>query len=486
MSGRWRLLILLAFCTVTATGAIISPFADRNPKRAGPRVEHNRGGVTSSRAPSIRVEAAIARSDWTTTISLLRQVLRAQPGDVAANRDLVWALERSGRDQEAAAVLTARPWLYRSSSAPKQTSMADAPEPPALVAARAAVQRRPRDAGRHAALAEALVSHARAQTAATTSRCITCHHREPPLYGPAVTRLLFPDRDTLLQALAARQSAARLRPSRADALRMGQIYFSLATLYPPRHREAKLFLSQAAEWLERSVRQMPRSADAWSSLALARLKQDNRVGAEVAWRRTLALSAKHEEARINLANLLQSREPAAALALYTEGLRLLPNSAALRTNYGVLLWQMGHYPEAVAAQREALRRQPGEPVALLNLGLALKAAGDLEAAEAVLRESIRRRPGGAIAHNALGSLLAQRGDWEGAARAFAAASRHNPGLAAAHANLGRAYERLGRQTEAVEAYRRAIICEPERRQLRERITALKGKPPAPENDHSDG
>ena len=51
-------------------------------------------------------------------------------------------------------------------------------------------------------------------------------------------------------------------------------------------------------------------------------------------------------------------------------------SAALRTNYGVLLWQKGLNQEAIAAQREALRLKPGDPVALLNLGLALKAAGD--------------------------------------------------------------------------------------------------------------
>jgi tetratricopeptide (TPR) repeat protein len=426
------------------------------------------------------VEAAIAADDWAGAVTVLRRLLQIRPHDAAAARDLVWVLGRSGREAEASAFLTARPWLYRTGSrgvgvVPGPDSVrrdsvgsdaagrGGAGEPKSIAAARAATRRRPEDAAAHAALAEALVGHARAQTASMGARCLICHHREPPLSGDALTRVLLPERELLQEALAARRAALRLRASAEDALGLGQTAFYLATLYPPRHHEASQTMAEAHRLLERAVRTGPRSADAWSSLALARLKRGDASGAASAWRRALILDPDREAAWVNLANLLPllGRE-AEAVRLYAEGMRRLPRSAALRTNYGVVLWQAGRYREAIAMHRGALRRQPGEPIALLNLGLALKATGDLEGAEAALRESIRRRPGGAVAHNALGSLLAQRGDWEAAARAFAEATRHSPGLAAAHANLGRACERLGRWSEVAVAYRRALLWEPER------------------------
>jgi tetratricopeptide (TPR) repeat protein len=421
--------------------------------RAAP-ADAARPGASGEAELRRQADVALAAGRWQEAIESLRHLARQRPRDQAAGRDLVSALERSGRDAEAAGFLAERPWLYLSAGLPAAPAIkAGKPGPEGM---------RMRS--------ESLIATAQAQTAATGGRCAICHHREPALYGPAITRLLFPDRDTLAHALALRRAAAGERPSPLDRLRIGQITFYLATLYPPQHPEAKAYMARARRELEGAVRAAPHDANAWAALGLARHKLGEAAGAATAWRRALGLSPGQEEARVNLANLLQSqgRDPEAA-ALYREGLVRLSKSSSLWTNYGALLWKTGQYPAAIAAQQEALRLKPGDPVALLNLGLALKATGDLEGAEAALRESIRRRPSGALAHNALGALLVARGDWNGAASSFAEAARANPGLAAAHANLGRACERLGRWREAADAYRQAILCDPGRAALWERV-----------------
>lgn len=385
------------------------------------------------------------------------------PESLAREREVVWTLAREGRDADAAAYLAARPSLYRSGEIPEGLRRR-------LQEAERAVRTSPREASAQDRLAEVLTETAAAETGRLGGRCAVCHQRVPAVDGRSLARRLFPDRDLLIRALAALQRAAALNPGRARAARRGRLEFALAGLYPPGHGEAAGALRRARAALEQAVRETPRDPDAWNRVGMVRYKLGSTAAAASAWRRALALQPAHEEARVNLAAVPQDGRD--LLRLYREGLRLRPRSAALWTNYGVLLWQAGRIEEATAAHREALRWKPGDAVAQLNLGLALKAAGDLSGAEAALRQSLRVRPNGAVGHNALGSLFASCGEWERAADAFAQAARHNPGLTAAHANLGRAYEQLGRWTEASTAYREALRRAPGRRDLRERLTGV--------------
>jgi Flp pilus assembly protein TadD len=80
---------------------------------------------------------------------------------------------------------------------------------------------------------------------------------------------------------------------------------------------------------------------------------------------------------------------ARAIALYEQLLKLQPDSAELRTNFGVVLAHAGRYAEAVAQYQEALNRAPNNPIIQLNLALAWYKQADFSKAASEL-EKVRK------------------------------------------------------------------------------------------------
>jgi arylsulfatase A-like enzyme len=175
------------------------------------------------------------------------------------------------------------------------------------------------------------------------------------------------------------------------------------------------------------------------------------------------------------------RDPKDALADYNESLRA-----------GELLRSGG---DAVASFARLVSGDPDNPEFRLRLGMALKARGDAAAAEATYRDLIRRYPGFYLAYRRLTALLDAQGRYadsrdlwlslrshgEGAlvgldarlAEAYLANGEADKAEAAAESGLGaspddaelltlagRASERLGRDSDALERYRKALASKP--------------------------
>jgi VWFA-related protein len=116
--------------------------------------------------------------------------------------------------------------------------------------------------------------------------------------------------------------------------------------------------------------------------------------------------------------------------------------------------------EAVKLLQQALRLDPELPALRYQLGIAFHAIGDEADAEAELREAVGRAPDSAAAHNYLGIVLFQMGDAKAALEEFRAAAKLAPKDPNAHFNLGEALARTGDGNSAVEELRVAAGLAP--------------------------
>jgi VWFA-related protein len=138
---------------------------------------------------------------------------------------------------------------------------------------------------------------------------------------------------------------------------------------------------------------------------------------------------------------------------------------------GIVLLRNRQPAEAVSMLREAVRLDPDVAEPHYHLGAALHEMHDLAAAEAELREVVKRTPDNADGHRELGTVLFERGDAAGAAAEFREIVWLTPKDAAAHANLGEALVKL-HDAQAVEEYRAALALAPENAAVKARYETL--------------
>jgi tetratricopeptide (TPR) repeat protein len=219
-------------------------------------------------------------------------------------------------------------------------------------------------------------------------------------------------------------------------------------------------LSEAAAHLQTALRLAPRSALAHGLLADVRTRQERPEDALPHYRAALRL-ARHErdEARwlAAWANALLAMEKLGeAEAKYRGALRLEPELASLHANLGLTLLRRGKLEQAIASLQEGVRLDPEQAEAHGNLGLALAEDGEPERAIDHYRRALALRPNLARVHANLGRALLDGGDVDAALAHLAEAIRLEPEQAGHRANQASALQQLGREAEAIDAYRAAL------------------------------
>lgn len=151
--------------------------------------------------------------------------------------------------------------------------------------------------------------------------------------------------------------------------------------------------------------------------------------------------------------LIGRGEPAAAVPLLREALRLDPSLTDARSSLGFALLGIGDVDGGIEELRAVLRRDPDAVAARVHLATALMARQDWTAARAELDHVLRREPGHLHAQYALGVVRYTLGDLAGAIDAYrevlAAAPEHHD----ARFNLALTLKLAHRDAEATEAFR---------------------------------
>jgi protein O-GlcNAc transferase len=158
--------------------------------------------------------------------------------------------------------------------------------------------------------------------------------------------------------------------------------------------------------------------------------------------------------------LHRSGQPAAAIPLYRELLRVAPKEAEVHHQLGNALKVLLRFEEALEPLTKAAKLAPNDAAIRLNLGVTLLELRRYGDAEIHFRRALAIEPDRPEANNILGNALFSQGRLAEAEACFREALRLRQDYAPAHDNLGRVARAQGRIADAVTSYREALALQP--------------------------
>ena len=235
--------------------------------------------------------------------------------------------------------------------------------------------------------------------------------------------------------------------------------------WPPAHLELGLARADAGDprgaesALGRAVSLDPALADGWIALAAQHRLLGHTEAAERAEARALAAGTR-DPALLEAGAALNEGRIAVAEHLLRDRLKTRPDDPHALRMLAETATRLGRYEDAEALLRRCLDRTPGWTAARHNLAVALyrqtRAAEALAEAETLL-ESDPRHPG---YRNLQAAALGQLGEYDRAISVFETLLADFPVQPKGWMSYGHALKTVGRQADAVLAYRRAIDLSP--------------------------
>lgn len=155
------------------------------------------------------------------------------------------------------------------------------------------------------------------------------------------------------------------------------------------------------------------------------------------------------------------------LALYDEaeqnalmGLKIMPNSAKLLSEYGYTLYMLGKYTAAIEKYKRALAIDPENSSAILGMADASFEAKDNATAETYYKKYLKIGKNISYANYKLGYIMNDFGKYAKAVEYEMAALKLNSEYAEAYNELGYAYNQLNQPSLALDNYKKASNLNP--------------------------
>jgi tetratricopeptide (TPR) repeat protein len=147
--------------------------------------------------------------------------------------------------------------------------------------------------------------------------------------------------------------------------------------------------ARARDLARDAISQNPRDAAGLRALGLAEFRLGKHKDAVEALRRSLRIDPSQAPAHLALANVLQDQgQIDSAITSYRRALRLEPDSAQAHNDLGTALYARGNLEEAIREFEEALKSDPRAPMTYENLGSALRRVGRFAQARRVFSRSL--------------------------------------------------------------------------------------------------
>jgi tetratricopeptide (TPR) repeat protein len=216
----------------------------------------------------------------------------------------------------------------------------------------------------------------------------------------------------------------------------------------------------------------------WSRAASAFLDQDDPAGAEVSYRRALAIAPHDPVILTNLGlMLLMQGKPDQAVVYLRQALTYDPKNRHARMNMGAALDRLNNLDSAEIWYKAALAVDPKYAKACFNLGNIYDARGNHDQAIAWYRKAISIDTLLPEPHYNLSLVYGAQGRIDEAIAECKDALRRKPGFAEAENNLGVLYEHEGKINEAVRHYQEAIGQRPGFKEAQANLERAQGKMP---------
>ncbi len=219
-------------------------------------------------------------------------------------------------------------------------------------------------------------------------------------------------------------------------------------------------LALARQLFERAIQLNPHVADFFNSLGAVLAECNAKEASIAAFKKAVRLRNSFPKAWQNLAvTLTQSGQLAEALAAWNSAIEYAPGSASMVYERAKLYGRLERWPEAVNEFQAALRLRPNDVGALSDLAHALMKARQFEVAGTCYRRLISTAP--KLEHyNSLAYCLREAGKLPEAVVVHQDALRISSDDAISHHNFGATLWRLGRLSETIDSYRKALAARP--------------------------
>jgi protein O-GlcNAc transferase len=158
---------------------------------------------------------------------------------------------------------------------------------------------------------------------------------------------------------------------------------------------------------------------------------------------------------------LQSGQPALALELLDNAIRVNPRNAAAHLHRGNALYGLAHYDAAIDSYDRAIGLKFDNADAYYNRAMVLRDLKRYETALASYDAAILLRPGNAHAYNNRALVLSELARHEAAIESCDKAIAIDPRNAEAYLNRGNALRDLKRYEDAIASYDQALALRPE-------------------------
>jgi tetratricopeptide (TPR) repeat protein len=219
---------------------------------------------------------------------------------------------------------------------------------------------------------------------------------------------------------------------------------------------------QAAKYLQQAVEAGPNDAHAQASWGRYLAVNKRYPEAETALQRAIALDAAMVRPRMDLADLYATalKQPAKAVALYQEVLRIDAGHAGAHYALGVALARQGEADKARTSLERSAELAPDNPLPALALAQLAAGRKSLDDALRWVNQALKLQPTLAAALELRGDLHDARSNARQALADYQAAVQAAPALASAHFKLGSLFQRQNQVREAMRAYQAAIQAAP--------------------------
>jgi tetratricopeptide (TPR) repeat protein len=158
-----------------------------------------------------------------------------------------------------------------------------------------------------------------------------------------------------------------------------------------------------------------------------------------------------------------------AVKQYEQALKLNPNHKSALFRLGLVYTALKKYPDAIAVWQRYLKATNNSPAAYNNLALCYEQADRLTEAEQTFKAGIARDPDERTTRINYGLMLARHGRMQEATDQLATALTP----AEVQYNLGSVLEEQGKVDAAKACYRKALELDPNLRDAKTRLAALK-------------
>lgn len=188
--------------------------------------------------------------------------------------------------------------------------------------------------------------------------------------------------------------------------------------------------------------------------------------------RSLALEPKQEGLMVNLANLYYEQDRILDFKrLYREAIEENPTRFSLRQEYGIRLYQLGSFEEALLELEEAIRLNPRTYLPYYYLGMINEERGATGAAMEYYETALRYNPNYTDAFLAIGDILLEESPYRAMSFYYEALEK-SPNYVPAHYSLAKAYQQMGLYQSAVDKLLRALELDPTNLKAQELLNEL--------------